>query len=341
MKKIILTLLFTFCLLINIAQAKELYLFNWSEYIPDEVLEQFTKETGIKVYLSTYDSNEAMYTKIKLVKGEYDLIVPSTYFVEKMAREGLLEPINHKLIPNLKNISPKFLNQSFDPENKYSVPYMWGSTAVCYNSARLGKGYIKSLNDLWNPELKGKLLLPNDVREVFGLALKKLGYSINETNPKHIEEAYLELKKLIPLVKVFDSDSPKHALLNEEVLVAVTWSGEAFIANSEDQNFLYAYPKEGYSLWMDSFAIPRGAKNVENAHKFMNFILRPDISAKISQEMGYATPNQAAIKLLPPEIQNNPIIYPSQEELKRGEFQTDVQDALLVYEKYWNELKNN
>ncbi|HCO11682.1 MAG TPA: spermidine/putrescine ABC transporter substrate-binding protein PotD, partial [Desulfonauticus sp.] len=137
------------------------------------------------------------------------------------------------------------------------------------------------------------------------------------------------------------SDSPKHALLNEEVLVAVTWSGEAFIANSEDQNFLYAYPKEGYSLWMDSFAIPRGAKNVENAHKFMNFILRPDISAKISQEMGYATPNQAAIKLLPPEIQNNPIIYPSQEELKRGEFQTDVQDALLVYEKYWNELKNN
>ena len=199
------------------AATKVLNLYIWSEYIPDEVLADFTKKTGIKVKISTYDSNEAMYAKVKLVGKGYDLIVPSSDHVGLMRREGLLLPIDTKKIANFSHVDPRFTNQSFDPNNTYSVPYMWGSTSLAVNTTQLPAGTVEKSIDLWKPELKDKLVMPNDQREVLGIGLKVLGYSINETNPEHLRQAYEKLQGLMPNVRVFDSDSPKQALLAGEV----------------------------------------------------------------------------------------------------------------------------
>ncbi|WP_319542206.1 extracellular solute-binding protein [uncultured Pseudodesulfovibrio sp.] len=321
------------------AGSNELYLYIWSEYIPDEVLEDFTKETGITVHLSTYDSNEAMYAKIKLAGQGYDLIVPSSDYVGLMRRQEMLLPLDKAKLPNLSNLTPRFVNQSFDPNNEYSVPYMWGSTAIAINTGTLGHTAVESIADLWKPEMDGRLLLPNEPREAFVLALKKLGYSVNETDPAHLEEAYQQLKILMPRVRAFDSDSPKQALLSGEISVGVVWNGEAYIANSENPEIIYLYPPEGFSLWMDSMCIPKGAKNIAEAHVFLNYLLRPDVAAVISTEMGYSTPNAKAIELLPEEVRNNPIVYPSEAEIQRGEFEDDLGEAMKLYDEYWVKLK--
>ncbi|WP_319763716.1 extracellular solute-binding protein [Maridesulfovibrio sp.] len=323
------------------AGSNELYLYIWSEYIPDEVVENFTKETGIKVHMSNYDSNEAMYAKIKLAGKGYDLIVPSSDYVSLMRRQGLLLPLDKSKLSNFSNLAPKFTNQAFDPDNKYSIPYMWGSTAIAVNTGMVGKDMVNSVTDLWKPELNGKLLLPNDTREAFAIALKLLGYSVNETDPARIEEAYQKLKLLIPSVRVFDSDSPKQALLAEEVAVGVVFNGEAFIANQENPDIKYIYPPEGYSLWIDSMCIPKGAKNIDEAHAFLNYLLRTDVSAKISAEMGYSTPNTKAVNLIPEEVRKNPIVYPPAEVVERGEFEDYLGESMKLYEDYWIKLKTD
>ena len=339
MKKILLALLLVLCASLAQAADKELYLYIWSEYIPDAVVEQFTNETGIKVNISTYDSNEAMYAKLKLVGEGYDLVVPSTYFVSRMRREGMLMPLDKELLPGLANLSARFRDMPADPGGKYSVPYMWGSTAIAVNTAKVHEDQVTKLADLWDPALAGRILLPNDPREVIGLTLKSLGYSFNDVDPGHLEEAYERLKTLMPGVRVFDSDSPKQALLSGEVDVAVMWNGEAFIANAENPDIAYIYPKEGFSLWLDSMCIPAGAKNVAEAHAFLEFLLRPDVAATISTEMGYSTPNAKAMALLPPDVYRNKIVYPADVDLARGEFLDDLGDSVQLFEEYWVKLK--
>jgi spermidine/putrescine transport system substrate-binding protein len=322
------------------ALAAELYVYNWSEYLPDTVLEQFTQETGIQVVMSTYDSNEAMYSKVKMTGGKgYDIIVPSTDYVARMRAEGLLHPLQKDLLPNLANLAPNLLNQPFDPGNAYSVPYMWGSTAIAVNTADADARAVTSIADLWNPALDGKLLLPNDMRGVIGLGLKRLGYSLNDRDPAHIAEACALLKPLMARVRVFDSDSPKQALLNNEVQVAVLWNGEAYIAAGENPAIHYIYPPEGFSLWVDNLCIPKGAKNIKEAHTFINFLMRPDIAAAISEEMGYSSPNRRALALLPAEVRDNPIVYPDEATMARGEFEVDLGDAMRLYESCWMTLK--
>lgn len=323
------------------ANEKILYVYNWSEYMPESVLKDFTKETGIKVKYSTYDSNEAMYAKVKTAGNSgYDIIVPSTYFVNKMSKEGLLEKIDKSKLLNYKNLDPKLLSKSFDPNNDYSIPYLWGTTGISYNSS-LVKENINSWKNLWNNEYKNSILLNDDMREVFGMALKILGYSANSTNPKEIEEAYNKLKELLPNVKMFYSESQKQVYLNEEVKLGMNFNGEGFMANEENENIKYIYPKEGALVWVDSLVIPKGAKNLENAHKFINFLLKPEVAKVISEEIGYATPNAKTLELLDEKTKNNRIIYPNEEDLKNSEFQMDVDEVLPVYEKYWEMLKTS
>lgn len=320
--------------------SKVLYVYNWSEYMPPKVIKQFEKETGIKVKYSTYDSNEAMYAKIKTdKKSSYDIIVPSTYFVSKMSKEGLLSPIDKTKIPNFKNLNASLLYKPFDPENSYSIPYLWGSTGISYNSAMLSKGSVTSWADLWDPKYKKSVLLTDDLREVFGMALKVLGYSANDTDPKHIEQAYNKLLSLKPNVRLFNSESPKQVYLSGEVKLGMNFNGENYMANQESPDLKYVYPKEGIMLWVDSLVIPKNAKNVDNAHAFINFLLRPEIGKVISEEIGYASPNGAAVKLLPKSVQTNRIIYPNTTDLKNSEFQTDIGSAVKVYEKYWERFK--
>jgi len=319
---------------------KVLNLYIWSEYIPEQVLADFTKETGIKVNISTYDSNEAMYAKVKLVGKGYDLVVPSSDYVGLMRREGLLTLVDIKKISNFNLIDPQFTNKSFDPGNAYSVPYMWGSTALVLNTSIMPPQTVQKMADLWKPELKGNLILPNDAREVLGIGLKVLGYSINEKDPEHLRQAYEKLRSLMPQVRVFDSDSPKQALLSGEVAAGLVYNGEAYIANGENNAIRYIYPPEGFSLWLDSFCIPRGATNVDAAYRFIDYVLQPRVSATISESMGYSSPIAKVFEFLPAEMKNNIIVNPPPQDAARGEF-LDSLDAntLKLYEQYWVKLK--
>lgn len=322
------------------AADKELVVYNWSEYMPESVIKGFEKESGIKVKYSTYDSNEAMYAKIKTAGSDnYDVLVPSTYFVNKMAKEGLLAKLDKSKLSNYANLDSKLMGKPYDPKNDYSIPYLWGTTGISYNAKKLGEGSVKAWNDLWKKEYAGKLLLTDDLREVFGMALKTLGYSANSSDPKEIKAAYEKLKLLMPNVKVFNSESPKQVYMNEEVMVGMNFNGENYMANEEMPELRYVYPKEGILVWVDSLVIPKNAKHIDAAHQFINYLLRPDVAKVISEEIGYPTPNSAALKLLDKNVRTNRVIYPTEKDLENSEFQIDVGAALKLYEKYWEELK--
>ncbi|SKA80591.1 spermidine/putrescine transport system substrate-binding protein [Paucidesulfovibrio gracilis DSM 16080] len=340
MRQCILSLLLVLLTGSAFAGGGEVYVYNWTEYIPDQVLSRFTKETGIKVVYTTYESNEAMYAKVKLLGGEgYDVVVPSTYFVNRMRNDGLLAPLDRSLLPNFSNVNPAILDKSYDPGNQYSVPYLWGGTGILVNADAVDPEKVSSWKGLWDEALKGRLLLQNDLREVFGIGLLLKGYSLNETDSEKIKEVYELLRTLVPSVRVFNSDSPKLAFLGEEVSGGMIWNGEAYVAMQEIDSLQFVWPQEGGIFWMDNFVIPKGARNIENAHAFINFMLRPDISAMCCEEYGYPTPIPAAQELLPEELRNSSVVFPPKEVMERSEFQDDVGDAILLYEEYWQKLK--
>jgi len=342
MKKFCVMLVVLLLPMMAFAASQEVYVFNWSEYIDPDVLEQFEQETGIKVKYSTYDSNEAMFAKLKIIKKDgYDVVFPSTYFVDRMRRLNMLKELDHTKLPNLKDQNPSLLDKPYDPKNTYSIPYMWGSSAIGINNKVIDPKTITSWNDLWNPAYKGKVLLMDDVREVFAMALRSLGYSGNDTDADHIKQAYEKLKVLKENVKVFNSDSPRQPFLNNEVIIGQIWGGEVYMANEETPDIQIVYPREGAIFWIDSMVIPTSARNVENAHAFINFMMRADIAKKNCEYIGYATANLKAQGMLDEKTRNHKAVYPDKEDLDRGEFQADVGDAILTYEKYWEMLKTD
>jgi len=323
------------------AKTETLYIYNWTEYMPDKVIAEFQKETGIKVNYSTYDSNEAMHAKIKVLRKNegYDVVFPSTYYVDKMRKEGLLTEIDKSKLSNLKNLDSSLLDKSYDPGNKYSIPYLWGSSSIAVNSRFIDPKTINSWNDFWKPELKNRLVLTDDIREVFAMSLMSLGFSGNTKDPVQIEAAYKKLATLKPNIRLYNSESPKLPFLNQEVYAGMIWNGEAYMASQENPDIKFIYPKEGTIFWIDNMIIPKNARNIENAHKFINFILKPEIAKTISHEIGYATPNLAARQLMDEKVRNNKTVYPDPSVVSAGEFQVDIGDAILIYEKYWEKLK--
>lgn len=322
------------------AADKVLYFYNWSEYMPETVLEAFTKETGIKVEQSTYDSNEAMYAKLRLLNdsNSYDLAIPSTYYVNKMRKEGLLHKLDKSKLTHFKDYNTRLVNQDFDPDNEYSAPYLWGSTGIAINTGTV-KTPVTQWIDLWKPEFKGRLMLTNDMREVFHMGLRVAGYSGNSTQPKEIEAAYNKLTELLPNVRTYNSDAPRMPYIEGETDAGMIWNGEAFQALEDLPELAYIYPKDGVALWLDSFVIPQNARHLDEAHAFINFVMRPVISKQISEEIGYATPNQKAFEMMAKTVRENRTIYPADADLQNAEFQLDVGDAITVYEKYWEKLK--
>lgn len=324
-------------------EPRVLNLYNWSEYMPREVLDRFEEETGIQVIYTTYDSNEAMYARLKLLEdsGDYDLAVPSTYYVNKMRKEGLLEKIDHSKIEGFDNLDPELVNQEFDENNAYSVPYLWGTTGLAYDSEDLDGDEVTAWADLWNDDYQGRVMLTNDMREVFHIGLRVLGYSGNSTNPDEIEQAYEKLSELMPAVRTFNSDAPRMPYLEGETDIGMIWNGEAVMGKDDMPSLEYVYPEEGTIVWLDSFVIPKNAGNADAAHQFISFVMRPEISALISEDIGYATPNLAARELLPEEVAGDRSSYPTAEDLTNAEFQEDVgDDAMQVYTRYWERLKS-
>ncbi|OTA16896.1 spermidine/putrescine ABC transporter substrate-binding protein [Xenorhabdus vietnamensis] len=319
---------------------KTLYFYNWTEYVPPGLLNQFTKETGIKVIYSTYESNESMYTKLKTYKdGAYDLVVPSTYFVSKMSKEGMLQKIDTSKLSNFHNLDPNLLHKSFDPNNDYSIPYIWGATAIGVNRDTIDPKNLSAWADFWQPKYKSSLVLTDDAREVFQMALLKLGHSGNTTDPKEIEAAYQELRKLMPNVLAFNSDNPANPFMEGEVDIGMMWTGSAYVARQAGTPVDIIWPKEGGIFWMDSLAIPANAKNVDGAMKLINFLLRPEIAAQVAEKIGYPTPNLEAKKLLPKEMAEDKSLYPDEAVIQKGEWQNDVGNASILYEEYFQKLK--
>lgn len=315
--------------------------YTWSEEIPHFVIVQFEKETGIKVNYSTFESNEVMYAKLRATRNPgYDLVEPSSYYVDRMHHQNMLQKIDRTKLPNFKNLDPAFLNQAYDPQSEYSVPFIWGITGIFINKDYFPDNKIANWKDLTETRYLNQLMLLDDAREVFSVALKMLGYSINDSNPEHIQQAYLKLKSLMPNVKLFNSDAIISILIDEDATVGMTWNGDLYKASRENNKLEFFYPKDGFEIWVDNFAMLKDAPHAENAYKFLNFLLRPEIAKAISLNINYSTANLAAKKIMPPEIRNNLALYPSPEVLRHGEFETDIGDqAFGLFEKYWEQLK--
>lgn len=321
-------------------QPKEVInIFNWSEYLPQSVIDKFEQTYNIKVNYSTFSSNEEMLAKLMAGGGNYDLAVASDFMVEILKKQNLILKVNKDNMPNLKNIGPQFINLSFDPGNEYSIPYMWLAGIIAYDSSKIPEGVITSYADLWKPELRNSLTILDDQRAIIGITLKKLGYSLNETDPAILAEAKEELKKLQANIKSYDSDSPKTSLINGESKAIFAWGAEASLAKRENPNVRYVMPKEGLFLQQDNFVIPKDAKNIKAAELFMNFIMEPEISAEISLHFPYGNPNVEAYPYIEKEIMEDLSVYPPEEEVIRGEYLKDIGDAVTLFDQIWSEVK--
>lgn len=318
---------------------KTLHIFNWADYMPDSILRDFEDEFGIRVVYDTYSSNEEMLAKLMGGGlGQYDLAVPSDYMIEVMIEEDLLQPIDHGQLPNLVHIGDKYLDTPFDPGNRYSIPYLWGTTGIAYNT-RYIKEPVTSWNDLWNPAHNRRLALLDDSREVIGMALQSLGYSINETDPARLAEAGDKLKQLAPRVLTYENTFTKDLLVSGEVWIAHVWNGDAALAMEENPDITYVLPKEGGVVWQDNLVILKRAPNAKAAHLFINYLLRPEVSAVLAEEFPYGSPNLAAVELLPEHVRTNPAAYPDPDAVDKAEWIADVGDATVTFDRIYTEIQ--
>jgi len=320
--------------------AKELHIYNWSEYIDPEVYTAFEAEFGVKVIEDTFSSNEELLAKIQAGAAGYDLIVPSDYMVEIMIEEDLLTKINHANIPNLANLSALFKSPPYDPELAYCVPYQWGTTGIGYNSDEVEPdSWAYIFDPALAAEYTGKITMLNDSRESIGAALKYLGYSLNTTDEAQLEEAKDLLIGAKPFLFSYDSDQFEDLIAADEVVYGHGWSGDYFAAAVEDERIWYIIPKEGGVVWADNLCIPKTSKNTYTAEIFINYILRPEIAAQITNFTWYGSPVEAANEFIDPEILAEPAIYPPDEVMAKLEWLKDVGDATPLYERIWTEVK--
>ncbi|MFV3011155.1 extracellular solute-binding protein [Clostridium botulinum] len=317
-----------------------LNIFNWSEFLPQSVIEQFEKEYNVKVNYSTFSSNEEMLAKLMGGNVPYDLVVTSDYAIEIMTKQKLVQPIDKNNVPNLANIDENVLDLAFDPKNTYSLPYMWGGNNIVIDKTKITKK-ITSFDDLWDSEFKNSMVILDDPRVMIGLALQKNGYSINSKNPKELQKAKEDLIKLMPNVKAFDSESPKTLLINGEASIGYVWGTEAYLAKLENPNLEVVLTKEGVIPQYDNFVIPKKAKNKKLAEEFINFIYKPEISAQVSEEFPYANPNKAAYPLMDKDKLNDIAVYPPREAIEGNELIKDVGETTKLYDDIWTEIKNS
>jgi len=319
-------------------EEKKLNLFCWAEYIPQGVIDDFTKETGIQVSVENYASNEELIGKLLAGGGKYDLIQPSEYAVEVLIKDNQLLPLNQEALTNLGNLAPEFRSMPFDPGNKFSVPFMAGFVGICVNTDKI-KTPITGFKDVFVPAHKNRIVVLDDAREIVSWALGEAGLSINDVTPDSLAKIKPILEKWLPLVKVYDSDSPKTALKNGDVDIGVVWSGEAAILYNEDKKFAFVLPKEGAHLFVDNMAIPKTAEHPQNAHLFINYLLRPEVSKRISDEFPYYNPNSAARSLLSPEQLANPASYPPAQEVARMQTFRDIGEQASAVDELVTQVK--
>ena len=322
----------------------KLVVYNWGEYIDPEVLTIFEEETGINVVYEEFETNEILYPKVSSGAIAYDVVCPSDYMIQRMIENDLLTEINFDNIPNIKNIGKQYMEHSrqFDPENKYSVPYCWGTVGILYNKTMVDEP-VNSWSILWDPKYKDNILMQDSVRDAFGATLKYLGYSLNSTDLDELTEAKNLLIEQKPLVQAYVIDQVRDKMIGNEAALGVIYSGEAIYTQKENPNLEYVIPKEGSNIWIDSWVIPKNAEHKENAEKFINFLCRPDIALMNFEYITYSTPNEAARELIEDEsIRNSEIAFPDLSKYDNLEtFQYLGTEADQVYGDLWNKVKSS
>lgn len=321
------------------AADRQVNVYIWTNYLPQEAVDEFQKRTGIQVNVDTYDSNEAILEKLQSGVADYDIVVPSDYMMKILIPEGLVREIDHARLPNMKNLDPRFLDQAYDPKNRHSVPYLWGTTGIGYDKQKVEEP-VDSWRTLFDPRYAGRILMLDDPREAFGAALRIMGKSINEKDPAVLRQAADMLKKQKPLVRTYNSSDFANLLAAGDVDVAQGFNGEMaeVVANAPDR-LAYGVPKEGGTLWIDNVTFPKTARNVDAAYEFLNFLMEPEMAAKIVNGVHYAGANRAALPLIDGKIRNDLSIYPPQEVLDRCELIEDLGETTQLIDELWTEIK--
>lgn len=319
--------------------SKELNVYNWSHYVAESTLADFEKEFGVKVNYDNFSSNDELLAKLQTGVSGYDVIFPADYMVKIMAAQGLLAELRKENIPNLKNLDDRFRNPPYDPEGKYSVAYQWGTTGIGYNLAKVGKR-ITGWDVLWEPAYKGRITMLDEIRSGLVPALKLLGFSVNTTHPSELLQAKELMLANKPLVKAYTSATYQDLLKSGDAWIVVGFSGDIYQVAKDHPDIYYVIPSQGSDLWVDNMCIPATAPNKSTAEVFINYMLRADVSAAISNFTHYASPNAAARQFIKPELLNDPNIYPPKEVMDKLEFLQDVGEATRLWDRTWSEIKS-
>ncbi len=312
----------------------ELHIYMWSDYIAEDTVPNFEKEFNCKVTVDTYESNEEMIAKLQLGGGGYDLVCPSGYAVTVMGKLGLMEKLTRKYLPNAANIAPIFSKTVFDPSDEHTVPWQWGITGIAYR-----KDKITTPPDSWafflDAAQKGKVTMMDDMRDNIGAWLKYRGKSVNSVDPADLAAAKADAIAAKPNLRAYISAPVKGQLVAGDVFAAQLWNGDTMQAKAENAEIEFAVPKEGAVIWCDSMVIPKGAKNIRAAHEFLNYVLRPDVGAAISNFTGYGSPNSAATAKM-----TTPVAYPTDEQMKTLEYQQDLGEGTAAWDQLWTDIKS-
>ncbi len=313
-----------------------LNVYNWGDYIDKDVLKEFEEEFDVKVRYDDFATNEDLYVKVKQGGSSYDVIFPSDYMIERMIKEDLLLKLDKYNIPNFEKVDGRFVNPDYDPNNEYSMPYMWGTVGIIYNKTMVDAP--SKWADLWDEKYKDEIIMLKSQRDTLAVALKKLGYSMNTRDLEELEEAKEELIRQKPLVYSYLGDEIKGAIVGENAGIGVVWSGDAVAMIRDNPDLEYVIPEEGTNLWYDAMAIPKSSENKELAEEFINFMLRPEISAKNAEYIGYSTPISEAKELLSEELKNSLVAYPTEDMIENVEVFQDPSDIISEYDRIWTEI---
>ncbi len=320
----------------------KLYVYNWGEYIDEDVISEFEEEYGINVIYDMFETNEIMFAKLAQDNSAYDVVCPSDYMIQKLIENDMLKELDFSNIPNAKNIGDQYFEKSrdFDPENKYSVPYCWGTVGILYNKTMVDEP-VDSWDILWNDKYNGQILMQDSVRDAMMVALLKNGYSLNTTNPDEIAVATADLVAQKPLVQAYVVDQVRDKMIGGEAALGVIYSGEAIYTARENPDLVYVVPKEGTNVWIDSWVITKDSKNSENAEKWIDFMCRGDIALKNFEYITYSTPNTVAQENIEDEaIKNSEVAFPDLSKISTESYKYLGYDADRLYNDAWMEVKS-
>ena len=321
----------------------QVVVYNWGEYIDEDVIDMFEEETGIEVVYDMFETNEEMYPKIETGAVKYDVVCPYDYIIEKMIQNNLIQKINWDNVPNIKNMGDIYMEMAkeFDPENEYAVPYNFGTVGIMYNTTMVDEP-VDSWSILWDEKYKDSILMQKSVRDAFAVALKLQGHSLNTDVDAELQSARDLLIEQKPLVQAYVIDQVRDKMIGGEAALGVIYSGEYLFCKEENPDLEYVVPKEGSNFWLDGWVIPANAENKENAEAWINFMCREDIALRNFEYITYSTPNEAAQKLIDPEILNDPAVFPDDETIRNCEvFHYLGADTEALYNQYWSEVLSN